>query len=122
LDYDGIVSEMGQLATALKSIIGVSPTYMRPPYFYTNAAVLETLGGLGYHVIEADIDTKDYENDSEALIQNAVNTFDAGIDAGGSIESSHDIHQWTANVLVQAMIDKVKSKGLTRKIPAFFWY
>jgi peptidoglycan-N-acetylglucosamine deacetylase len=122
LDYDGIVSEMGQLATALKSIIGVSPTYMRPPYFVTNAAVLETLGGLGYHVIEADIDTKDYENDSEALIQNAVNTFDAGIDAGGSIELSHDVHQWTANVLVQAMIDKVKSKGLTRKIPAIFWY
>ena len=115
LDYNGIVSQMTLLSDALTSILGYYPQYMRPPYFATNDFVLQTLGSLGYHVVQASIDTLDYENDSEALIQNAVNNFVAGLDAGGTIEVSHDVHQWTANTLVQAMIDNVRSRGLTRK-------
>jgi peptidoglycan/xylan/chitin deacetylase (PgdA/CDA1 family) len=108
---------MTQLSDALTNILGYYPQYMRPPYFATNDFVLQTLASLGYHVIEADIYTDDYDNDSETLIQNAVNNFASGLDAGGSLELSHDVHQWTANVLVQAMIDQVKSKGLTREYP-----
>lgn len=52
LDAAGITSQMTQLETALNSIIGKTPTYMRPPYFSTNALALQTLGGLGYHVIK----------------------------------------------------------------------
>jgi peptidoglycan-N-acetylglucosamine deacetylase len=110
---------MELLSGALRSILGYWPAYMRPPYFATNDLVLQTLGDSGFHVIQANIDTDDYDNDSEDLIQNAVNNFVAGLDAGGSIELSHDVHQWTANILVQAVIDNVKSRGLTRTSKSF---
>jgi peptidoglycan/xylan/chitin deacetylase (PgdA/CDA1 family) len=108
---------MTQLEDALVAILGYFPQYMRPPYFSTDAQVLQTLGNLGYHVIQADIDTLDYENDSPALIQNAYNNFVAGLDDGGSIELSHDVHQNTVETLVKEMIDQVRSRGLNRKYP-----
>ncbi|KAG8533095.1 uncharacterized protein KY384_001878 [Bacidia gigantensis] len=112
LDTAAITSEMTDLEDALISIIGKYPAYMRPPYLSTNDSVLQTLGGLGYHVISANIDTKDYENDSEAAIQTAVQNFKTGLDQGGSIELSHDVHQWTAKTLVSAMIQEVQNRGL----------
>jgi len=112
LDAAGITSEMTQLEDALVTILGYYPQYMRPPYFSTNALVLQTLGSLGYHVVQADIDTLDYENDSPALIQNAYNNFVAGLNNGGSIELSHDVHQNTVETLVQEMINEVRNRGL----------
>lgn len=103
---------MNLLESALQQILGYFPTYMRPPYFSTNNLVLQTMAELGYHVITADIDTLDWANDSEQAIQTSVQRFKDGLNAGGSIELSHDVHQWTAEVLVQAMIDEVKRRGL----------
>lgn len=103
---------MDLLKSALIQILGYYPSYMRPPYFSTNDLVLQTMSELGYHVIQADIDTLDWANDSQAGIQTSVQRFTDGLNAGGSIELSHDVHQWTANVLVQAMIDEIKKRGL----------
>ncbi|KAH8666448.1 hypothetical protein BX600DRAFT_461797 [Xylariales sp. PMI_506] len=111
LSTAGIISEMQQLETALQSIIGRVPTYMRPPYFSTNGAVLSTLGGLGYHVIQAGIDTLDYEN--QGNIQVAINNFASGLGAGGTISLEHDVYQFTVEDLVPAAIADVKAKGLT---------
>lgn len=121
LDRDHIVSEMDQLSTALQNIIGKVPRYMRPPYFATNDFVLQTMKELNFHVIHASIDTLDYNNDSEALIGNAVNNFKNGLDAGGTIELSHDVHQWTANTLVQVMIDELKARGRQGNHGVFFF-
>ncbi len=63
-------------------------------------------------MIQAGIDTLDWANDSQDGIQTSVQRFKDGLSAGGSIELSHDVHQWAANVLVQAMIDEVKNRGL----------
>lgn len=115
LDRDGIVSQLTLLEDALIEITGKYPTYMRPPYFSTNDLVLQTAGELGYHVVNADIDTLDWDNDSQEKIQTSVQRFKDGLSGGGSIELSHDVHQWTANVLVQAMIDEVKARGLRGK-------
>ncbi|KAL9104792.1 MAG: hypothetical protein Q9163_000290 [Psora crenata] len=112
LDRDGIISQMTLLEDALSEIIGKYPTYMRPPYFSTNDLVLQTMGELGYHVVQANIDTRDWANDSPEAIQNSVQLFREGLDAGGSIALSHDVHQATANTLVQAMIDEVRNRGL----------
>lgn len=70
------------------------------------------MGELGYHVIHADIDTLDWANDSEGGIQTSIQRFIDGLNSGGSIALSHDVHQWTANRLVQAMIDEVRRRGL----------
>ena len=112
LDHDGIVQQMRLLETSLTGILGNYPTYMRPPYFSTNDLVLQTMGELGYHVVQADIDTLDWANDSQDGIQTSVQRYIDGLNAGGTIELSHDVHQWTANTLVQAMIDEVKKRGL----------
>lgn len=97
---------------ALRAIIGKVPTYVRPPYFSTNDLVLRTLGELNLHVIHASIDTLDWKYDSEAAIGTSVQLFKTGLSQGGTIELSHDVHQWTANTLVQVMINDIKAKGL----------
>lgn len=85
---------------------------MRPPYFSTNDFVLQTLRELNFHVIHASIDTLDWQNDSEAAIGTSVQLFKNGLNQGGTIELSHDVHQWTANTLVQVMINEIKAKRL----------
>ncbi|KAI0129618.1 hypothetical protein BJ170DRAFT_282431 [Xylariales sp. AK1849] len=112
LDAAGITSEMTKLENAVASIIGKVPTYMRPPYLSTNALVLSTLGGLGYHVINLSIDTKDYENDSPSQIGVAISNFEAGLAAGGTISLEHDVYQNTVTTLVPKAIQDIKAKGL----------
>jgi peptidoglycan/xylan/chitin deacetylase (PgdA/CDA1 family) len=102
---------MTQLETAMLSIIGVFPTYMRIPYFSYNDAVLSTLGGLGYHIIQCDIDTLDWSSEA-----NAPSTFQAGLDAGGTITLAHDPLEQTVDNLVPYMINAIKAKGLTCKL------
>ena len=111
---------MTQLEDALKQIVGIAPRYMRAPYFAVNDLVLGAMADLGYHVIDASIDTKDYENDDPALIGNSVKMFKAGLDAGGSIVLSHDVHEQTVHTLVQAMLDEIKARGLTGMFRSFF--
>lgn len=111
LGVDGITSQMTQLETALLGIIGRFPQYMRPPFFAVNDQVLSTMGTLGYHVINADVDTLDWQNNSPGAIQTAVNNFNAGLNAGGSISLSHDPLENTVATLAQAMIDSVKNSG-----------
>ena len=103
---------MTQLENTLVGLIGKFPTYMRPPYFDYNAQTLQTLGGLGYRVIHANIDTKDYENNTPGTYQNAVNNFNAGLNNGGSISLAHDVHGVTVTHLLPAMIQSIQSRGL----------
>ncbi|KAK6221987.1 hypothetical protein LQW54_001207 [Pestalotiopsis sp. IQ-011] len=112
LDAAGITSQMTQLETALTSILGKVPAYMRPPYFSTNALALSTLGGLGYHVINANIDTLDYEHDDDT-IGVAFTNFQNGLASGGTVSLMHDVHAQTVHVLVQEAINAIKAKGLT---------
>ena len=109
LTQDQVTTEMTELETALTSIIGVFPSYMRIPYFAYNDAVLSTLGGLGYHIIQCDIDTLDWQDESTA-----PQTFQSGLDAGGTITLAHDPLEQTVDSLVPYMINAIKAKGLQR--------
>lgn len=112
LDYNGVVAQMTELENAFIQIMGRFPTYMRPPYLAVNGVVLSAMAQLGYHVIGASIDTKDYENDNPAAIQNSLAKFRNELNAGGTISLAHDVHQNTVDILVQAMIDEVSARGL----------
>lgn len=116
LDRNGIADQMSRLESALRTILGYWPTYMRPPFFATNDLVLNTMRELGYHVIHADIDTLDWANQSEGGIEESVRRFRDGLNAGGSIALAHDVHFWTARRLTPAMIDEVRRRGL-RAVP-----
>jgi len=106
-----IQTQMTKLETAFLNIMGWYPYYMRPPFLSTSALALSTLKTLGYHVINVDIDTLDWQYNTADTIQTAVTNYKKGLDAGGSISLSHDPEYTTAYTLAQTMIDYVKSKG-----------
>ncbi|KAL4817445.1 hypothetical protein BDW67DRAFT_159524 [Aspergillus spinulosporus] len=112
LSYDQIVDQMTQLESAFAAAVGVVPTYMRPPYLAANDYVLSVMGELGYHVIGASVDTKDYENDHPDLIGRSVARFNQELDQGGTIILSHDIHEQTVRTLTYIMLEEVYERGL----------
>jgi peptidoglycan/xylan/chitin deacetylase (PgdA/CDA1 family) len=116
LSVDGDTSEMTQLETALLSIIGVFPTYMRPPYFSTNGQVLSTLGSLGYHVVQASIDTLDWQYNTAGTIGNSVSLYQNAVSGGyAGIPLAHDTLPNTVQTLIPAMISTLQAAGLTCK-------
>lgn len=103
---------MIQLEQAFLRIVGFYPTYMRTPYLMFNGVVLQAMADLGYHVIGASIDTKDYENDDPGRSWMSFEKFKAELDAGGNIVLAHDVHQTTVEVLVDNMLAEIGRRGL----------
>ncbi|KAJ2902632.1 chitin deacetylase [Zalerion maritima] len=112
-------SEMVYNEMAFRNIFGWFPTYMRPPYAYCywSTGCTDTVSALGYHIINMDIDTKDYLFTEPATIDNAKDRFaslfptTAGDD--GHIALAHDIHYQTVVNLTDYMIDLSLSRGYT---------
>lgn len=119
MSYEAVVSQMTDLEQAFVQIIGGFPVYMRPPYLGVDGVVLQAMTDLGYHVIHASIDTKDYENDSPELIWQSLEKFRAELSAGGTVILAHDVHQMTVVSLVQGMLDEIRERGLRRRFPFF---
>ncbi|RDW93838.1 chitin deacetylase [Aspergillus mulundensis] len=111
LGDDQITEQMTSLETALQASTGVIPVYMRPPYLAVNDHVLSVMADLGYHVIGASVDTKDYENDHPDLIGHSVEKFTTQLDQGGTIVLAHDIREQTVRTLVRIMLDKLADRG-----------
>ncbi|EFQ99339.1 hypothetical protein MGYG_02352 [Nannizzia gypsea CBS 118893] len=113
LNSTGIALEMKKLDDILAPIIdGHRPTYMRAPYFAYSDTVYKTMAELQYHMIDANIDTKDYEHATPEGVPISVANFKKGLDAGGSITLCHDVHQTTVEMLMQQLLDEVKKRGL----------
>lgn len=113
---------MTELENAFQEVVGRVPTYMRPPYLAVNSEVLSTMANLGYHVIGASIDAKDYENDNPGLILNSFEKFKAELNAGGSIVLSHDVHEQTVYTLARTMLEEIQARGLRRKSLFLFFF
>jgi peptidoglycan/xylan/chitin deacetylase (PgdA/CDA1 family) len=112
LDAAGVTSQMTQLENALIGIVGKFGTYMRPPFLSFNQNTLTTLGGLGYKVIDVDIDTLDWQNQSPSAIETSAQNFQAGINRGGTISLAHDPNQYTVQNLAGRMVQILAAKGL----------
>ncbi|TLS26891.1 hypothetical protein PpBr36_05010 [Pyricularia pennisetigena] len=91
------------------NLIGMVPTYFRPPFTACGATCLATAGKLAYHVTDYDLDTKDYEGNLQA----SKNRFQDGMSQAPKswVVLAHDIHELTANTITPFMIDTAKSKG-----------
>ena len=105
-----IVSQFKRIEDALFSIVGKYPTYFRAPFFSYSDLVMQTASERGYRVINADIDTKDYENLNS--MQVGVQNFKDSLNTGGSIVLAHDVHEATASTLVAGMLAEIKNRGL----------
>ncbi|RCI10893.1 hypothetical protein L249_5227 [Ophiocordyceps polyrhachis-furcata BCC 54312] len=105
-----MIKEMTDLDDKLLqgSSIGLRPTYMRPPFFNTNDLVLKVMGKLGYKVIHASVDTKDFEHTTEGTNGKAVSNLEQGVRSGGTIALMHDIHSSTVDLLVPKALEILK--------------
>ncbi|KAH6693770.1 polysaccharide deacetylase [Plectosphaerella plurivora] len=98
----------------IRSIIGVAPTYMRAPYLSCAGECLAELGNLGYHVIDASLDTKDYENQTPDTNGASQAKFDAELgypDSSAPIVLAHDVHETTVSLLTPHMIETLRARG-----------
>ncbi|KAK3952239.1 hypothetical protein QBC32DRAFT_146261 [Pseudoneurospora amorphoporcata] len=109
------VEQVTLLEDTLQRVVGVRPRYIRPPYATCENGCLEDLEGMGYHVVNFDLDTKDYANDSPQGIQTSVDKFNGELGRDVSTDSaivlSHDVHQWTVERLAEEMVKTVRERG-----------
>jgi hypothetical protein len=115
---------------ALVDILGFFPTYLRPPYESCNSACMADLGAMGYHVLNYDVDTLDWQENYPNSQQIFLNALQSGKPATSSfIELSHDIHNGTVHGFAQFMIDNLRKLGYTTALvgdclqdPPINWY
>jgi peptidoglycan/xylan/chitin deacetylase (PgdA/CDA1 family) len=103
-------SQMQRLEQALVNIIGVKPTYMRPPYLATGGNVLPVMKNLGYRVITNDIDSGDWNNQSPQQSQQRFQQ--AGAGGNGHIPLMHETYAGTVNTLTPWLINWAKQNNL----------
>ncbi|KAK5989725.1 Chitin deacetylase [Cladobotryum mycophilum] len=111
------LTEMIYNEMAFRNIFGWIPTYMRPPYLECDQSTGCTglMNTLGYHIIENNIDTKDYENDDPSLIQISKDRFSSGLSSDPSSHSyitlAHDVHYQTVVNLTAYMVQTSRDRG-----------
>ncbi|KAM0482463.1 hypothetical protein ACHAPX_002981 [Trichoderma viride] len=110
-------TEMIYNEMAFRNLIGVIPTYMRPPFLECSvkSGCMDTMDKLGYHVISTNLDTKDYENDETSLIHVSEDRFSSMQDADETnhdyIVLAHDVHYQTVVTLTEYMIQVSRNRG-----------
>jgi peptidoglycan/xylan/chitin deacetylase (PgdA/CDA1 family) len=114
LSVDGIWYEVNQLSVIFKSIIGVSPVFVRPPYGAWNDQVLTALGTWGYKVAWINLDTEDWKNPTSP--QTSLNRVNAAMGATSSSYSNfivlaHESIQGTVEEFTAKAIDSIRAKG-----------
>lgn len=113
---------MISLENSFSALLGFYPTYMRFPYLQYDGVSLSAMAELGYRVIGASVDTKDYENDDPGLSWRSFEKFKAELSAGGTIVLAHDSHQTTAEVLVDNMLEEIERRGLKSMFCLLGWF
>ncbi|OIW22771.1 glycoside hydrolase/deacetylase [Coniochaeta ligniaria NRRL 30616] len=108
--------ELLRLEQGLLTVLGFYPTYFRPPFGACDAAgCLGDLAALAYHVVNFNVDTKDYEHDSPDAIGVSMDIFASAVGwnpAGSSyIVLSHDVYAQTAETLVPFMLETLADRG-----------
>ncbi|ERS97434.1 hypothetical protein HMPREF1624_05601 [Sporothrix schenckii ATCC 58251] len=97
---------------ALADVLGVFPTYLRPPYTRWNQDALNDLKTYGYHVLNYDIDTRDWQGDytvAENIFQTILSQHSPASSSWISLE--HDIYNTTVHVFAQYIIDQARKLG-----------
>lgn len=107
--------QLAQLENALFNIIGKAPTYLRPPYASCSADCLSDTEQMGYHVVNFDVDPKDYLHNDPAAIGAAMENFSGALDEQRFGDSflvlSHDTLLNTAESLVPYMLMEIEQRG-----------
>jgi peptidoglycan/xylan/chitin deacetylase (PgdA/CDA1 family) len=113
LEPDEIRDEILRLDEKLKNIIGVHPTYMRPPYGDVDEKVHKVMRELGYRIIIWDIDTNDWRTpesaeESIAAVREAIQRLGAG---SRGIVLAHDTIKATAQDFLKPAVEIIRAAG-----------
>lgn len=107
--------QVQRLEQAFTNVIGKRPTYLRPPYASCSSDCLSEMEQLGYHVVNFDVDTKDYLYNRPGEIQAAMHNFATALGSqqakGSILVLSHDVYRQTAEALVPFMLQKIREAG-----------
>jgi peptidoglycan/xylan/chitin deacetylase (PgdA/CDA1 family) len=129
LNQSGVDSQISLLEEAFLTLIGIRPackssasnnnreltSYIdfRFPYFSSTTALESYIGGRGYHIIQCDVDTLDYQYGPLGQIATSEGIYSSGINSGDSISLEHDTYDFTVNDLAPYIFQFLDSKGLT---------
>lgn len=121
LTEEKLREEITKLEVAFRAIIGVIPTFFRPPYGNTNPQSLKVLQELGYRVIKWDVsndDTVGLVNEKNKTLEQGQAAFKSTLNISGihpakdgHISLSHDPLEITAQKFAPWAFDYVKSLG-----------
>lgn len=108
-------NEMQRNDQAFASILGKTPKYMRAPFLSCAEGCQQQMANLGYYIIDTNLDTKDYENNTPETNWISQQLFDDGLGAGpgseGFIVLAHDVHRTTVTTLTEHMINTLRNRG-----------
>ena len=106
-----VTTQMNQLSTAFRKILGAVPVYMRPPYGLYNDAVLGLLKSLGFKVLTIwDVDSRDSLNATTA--QQGL-AYDSSPVNASHIVIQHETSQNTVQNVVPLIIDWAQRRNLS---------
>ncbi|KAI5194639.1 glycoside hydrolase/deacetylase [Aureobasidium subglaciale] len=108
-----LTTEMQKLETAFVNIIGVKPTYMRPPYLKTGGNVPTAMRNLGYKMITDSVDSQDWNGLSVATSEQRFRSAGPKTSDGfGHISLLHETYANTVRDLVPRLIKWAKENDL----------
>jgi len=110
MSASAIQSEMEKVEQAMVNIFGRKPAYVRPPYLETGGQFLSVMRQMNYTVINDDIDTGDWNNQSPASSESKFTS--AGAAGQGHIPLMHETYQSTVTTLTNWLINWAKTNNL----------
>jgi len=116
ISHDLRISQMVKNEMAFNNIIGMWPTYMRPPYSdcTEESGCWADLQALGYHRVYFDLDTQDYLNYLPSQIQKSKEVVKRALAHKGPtdyLSIQHDIVEQSVSNLSAYYFDMIKKKG-----------
>ena len=107
LSADSCCDELNQVHEKVLALTGINMCLFRPPYGDYNDTLIEAANGLGYHVIQWDVDSLDWKDyGADAIVSKVVDHPHLG---NGSIILMHNGATYTKDALEQVIT------GLTDK-------
>lgn len=103
-----ITEELTSTADRIEAITGKKVTLFRPPFGDYNNRLIETARGLGYQVIQWDVDSLDYKDYGvDSIVNRVMNKV-----GNGSIVLFHNNATYTKDAL-PIILEKLKAQGYT---------
>jgi peptidoglycan/xylan/chitin deacetylase (PgdA/CDA1 family) len=110
LTHAEIVSELTRAEVAFKKILGVKPTWLRPPYVLYNDTVISIAKSKGYKVVTLNFDSQDWAGLSAEEIKARYEALEPGTDR--LIVLAHDAIETTATDVGLWVSGWAKKRGL----------